>query len=157
LWGYLLDAEAGAYAITGSDADLTYLAGYLLDADSGSYAVAGDDADLLLGYLIEAEPGSYEVTGTDAGLIYSADVVPAPVGVGRPKKKKGKDPARKRWEEKEAARLEALDPVFPPIAEIVEAKPKRKPRVIRLVPPEPEFDQIEADNELLRLLAEMMF
>ena len=71
LTDYILTADSGSYAITGTLADL--LKGYLIAAASGSYSISGSDADLIYssGYNLTAEAGSYLISGTAAALKYA--------------------------------------------------------------------------------------
>lgn len=73
-WEYLVssDLDAGAYTVTGADADLTYTPttpAFNLDADSGIYVVTGSDLTGIGKYVIDADPDTYSTTGYDAGLI----------------------------------------------------------------------------------------
>jgi len=61
-----LDAEAGSFALTGTDADLQR--GWLVGADAGSYAITGADATLQRTWTVTAEAGAFTLNGTDAGL-----------------------------------------------------------------------------------------
>jgi hypothetical protein len=63
---WIIGAEAGSVAVTGSDAGL--LKGYAVEALSGAYAITGISALLLAGYAIEAEAGAVDLSGEDAGL-----------------------------------------------------------------------------------------
>jgi hypothetical protein len=64
---YPLDAQDGAYSVTGSNATLA--ASRLFNAETGSYSVTGANATLAVGKLINAESGSYSVSGVNANLI----------------------------------------------------------------------------------------
>ena len=59
-----ITADAGSYAVTGTDATLRY--GYKVVPDSGSYAVTGTDAATLHKWKFAAAADSYAVGGTDS-------------------------------------------------------------------------------------------
>jgi hypothetical protein len=61
-----LDAEAGAYSLTGQDATLNLVRA--LPSDAGSYSVVGQDATLASFKYLSADAGSYSVVGQDATL-----------------------------------------------------------------------------------------
>ena len=65
-FGRVVAADAGAYVVTGTAADLK--AGYRLSADGGVYSIAGTDADLRKTNLLAADGGVYTIAGTDATL-----------------------------------------------------------------------------------------
>ena len=65
-----LDAQPGAYSLTGAPAGL--VAAYLFPADPGSYSVTGVTAGLVAGYVVEAVPGVYLLTGTAAEFAFLA-------------------------------------------------------------------------------------
>jgi hypothetical protein len=67
-----IDADAGSYSVTGTNA--TFDRTYVLDADTGSYTVSGTDAALSKGLTVGADAGSYAVSGTDAGLEHDKQV-----------------------------------------------------------------------------------
>jgi hypothetical protein len=98
--GYTLTVDAGSYAVTGSNATLTYTTAgitgtgdltapaaegegegtvgstaYSLTCDAGSYAVTGSNATLTFGHVVSAVAGSYAVTGSDASLRVSHVVI----------------------------------------------------------------------------------
>lgn len=64
--GYTLDADAGAYTLTGQAAGL--LAARVLTLDAGEYALTGQAAGLLAARLLAADAGEYALTGQDPGL-----------------------------------------------------------------------------------------
>ena len=64
---YTLSADAGAYTLSGTTADV--LLNRLLSAETGTYALTGQEANLLLGYLLNAESGSYTLNGQTANLL----------------------------------------------------------------------------------------
>lgn len=70
-----IDAEGGAYVITGTAANLEHQAE--IQAASGSYAVTGTDANLEHQSEIQAASGSYTVSGTDANLEHHSEVAAA--------------------------------------------------------------------------------
>jgi len=72
LYDRLIDATAGSYAITGTDASL--YTGKTLAAASGAYSVNGTDVSLEYGFLVDAAGGSYAVTGTDVSLLYGHSI-----------------------------------------------------------------------------------
>lgn len=61
-------AYPGAYAITGTDADLSLGEDLILTAEAGALSLSGQDASLLLSRVLAAGAGSYALTGQDAGL-----------------------------------------------------------------------------------------
>jgi hypothetical protein len=91
---YSLSCASGSYAVTGSDATLSYSGAggitgtgdliapgatgdgtgtvgsgaYSLTCDAGSYATTGSNATLTVGHVVSTEAGSYAVTGSDATL-----------------------------------------------------------------------------------------
>lgn len=64
---YTLDAQPGAYAVTGTAA--TVPAGRVVTASPASFTVTGGTASPLLGRAVLADPGSYTVTAQDAAAI----------------------------------------------------------------------------------------
>jgi hypothetical protein len=66
----LVAAEAGAVALSGQDAGL--LRGLSLSAESAAMAVAGQEAALVRTFLLAAEAGSMALTGADADLNYNS-------------------------------------------------------------------------------------
>ena len=64
--GLTLAAGAGAYSISGTDANLEY--NRLLTADAGTYTINGTDAVLERGKILNADSGAYSISGTDASL-----------------------------------------------------------------------------------------
>jgi hypothetical protein len=64
---FTLTAEAGAFAITGFDANLEQ--GHLVTAEAGAVAITGFDANLEQGYAVTAEAGAVAITGFDATFI----------------------------------------------------------------------------------------
>jgi len=60
---YTMNAEPGAYAITGADA--INQRALVVNAAAGSYAITGADAALSKSYNLNAEPGSYTISGAD--------------------------------------------------------------------------------------------
>jgi hypothetical protein len=75
---YTLTAEAGTYAITGSDA----LRDMEMNGDAGSYALTGFDAGLRFNRRLTAEFGVYTLTGRDATLDYSGETAAPDTGTG---------------------------------------------------------------------------
>lgn len=71
---YSIDADAGSYTLTGSDAALT--ATRKIAANAGSYTLTGFDATLTTtsAYELVAESGSYTITGFAATFQYSGAV-----------------------------------------------------------------------------------
>lgn len=63
---FTLTADAGAFALSGTDASLEY--GPRVAADAGSFALAGTDASLEVGREVAAESGTFTLTGQDASL-----------------------------------------------------------------------------------------
>lgn len=63
---FTLTADAGSYAVTGTDATLKV--GRKVAANTDAYAVTGTDATLKVGYKVAANTDAYTVTGTDATL-----------------------------------------------------------------------------------------
>lgn len=59
-----VNGEAGAFTLTGSDADFTI--GYQLHCDAGSFSVSGISADLNRNYIFEADAGAFTLTGANA-------------------------------------------------------------------------------------------
>lgn len=79
-----IDAEPGAYALTGSDADLISTT-TTLAAEAGAYALTGSDATLKEPVKLAADSGLYRITGADADL-YEPDALvfeSFPMGVQR--------------------------------------------------------------------------
>jgi len=65
--GEVLVAESGAFALTGTNANL--LVGHVIDADSASFTLTGTVATLLVGSVIDADSGTFTLTGTNANLV----------------------------------------------------------------------------------------
>ena len=65
---YSLDADAGAFALTGQDAGL--LAARRFAAGAGSYAATFEDADLRATRRLAAQAGAFAATFPDSALIY---------------------------------------------------------------------------------------
>lgn len=63
---YTLDADAGAYTLTGQAAGL--LASRVLALDTGEYALTGQAAGLLAARALAADAGEYALTGHDQAL-----------------------------------------------------------------------------------------
>jgi len=61
-------ASAGAYALTGSD--ITLNIGKVFSAGSGSYALTGTDAFILRDSIMSVGSGTYTLTGSDIDLIH---------------------------------------------------------------------------------------
>lgn len=68
---YTLDAELGAFAISGSDAEL--IVSRLLSAESGAFGISGQDAVISVSRLLNAEAGAFLITGSPASLVYGTD------------------------------------------------------------------------------------
>jgi hypothetical protein len=79
-FGRVLAAAAGAYALVGNTADLTYTPAVadVLTADSGAYVVAGQPAELRFDRRMLGTAGGYVVAGSDAGLLLNRRVVADP-------------------------------------------------------------------------------
>lgn len=73
---YTVSAEAGAYTISGTTVNLSYVAE--VAADGGAYTITGTAVNLDADFLLGAAAGSYAITGTDANL--EAAVVLAAAG-----------------------------------------------------------------------------
>jgi hypothetical protein len=65
----VLDAEPGAFVLSGDDAGL--IASLVLDAEAGAFALVGADAGLSAGGLLLADAGTFVLSGQDADLIAS--------------------------------------------------------------------------------------
>lgn len=65
---YVLTADSGTFAMTGTSANLEW--NRLVAAASGSFSMAGTDANLEHAHLVAAGSGSFVMTGQDATLIY---------------------------------------------------------------------------------------
>lgn len=66
---YTLTADAGSFAVTGTDASLEF--GRRVSADSGAFAITGTDAGLVYTMVVNGTPGEFNITGTDATLLYN--------------------------------------------------------------------------------------
>lgn len=64
-------ADAGLYAITGTDSTLAK--GSKIDATTGAYAITGTDVTLTKGFGLTAESGTYIITGEANNLLYLPD------------------------------------------------------------------------------------
>lgn len=81
--GRKVAADPGAYAITGQAANLVKSGGaFTLAADPGSYALTGLAAGLRAARLVSAVPGAYGVTGQAAGLRAARQLIAANGGYG---------------------------------------------------------------------------
>ena len=67
----VLSADSVSFAITGQDADLSYIRGYNINAESGSFNISGNTAGIILNRVLGAESGSLNITGQDADLSYT--------------------------------------------------------------------------------------
>ena len=63
---FVIDAEAGAYAKTGTDAAL--VRELQIAAEAGGYNQTGAEAALLLDAVVDADAGAYTILGSDVGL-----------------------------------------------------------------------------------------
>jgi hypothetical protein len=70
---YVLAADAGSFALTGTAATLKH--GYAVAAGAGSYALSGTAASPLHQWKVAAGVGSYVLTGTAASLLHQWKVV----------------------------------------------------------------------------------
>jgi hypothetical protein len=77
LFSFAITADAGSYAVTGTNAALKF--GRKVTADAGSSSVTGTPATLKVGRRVSAAAGSYAATGTDATLTY-VSITTHPVG-----------------------------------------------------------------------------
>ncbi len=73
---YSINAEPGAYALSGSAAGL--LATRTLPALPGTYALTGSPATLQRGFQMNAAPGSYTLSGSPAGLLAARTLTALP-------------------------------------------------------------------------------
>jgi hypothetical protein len=71
LRGLMLQATAGAFTLTGADAELTYdgATHYTLVADAGALVLTGAAAALVAARALAAMAGSYSVSGASAGVL----------------------------------------------------------------------------------------
>jgi hypothetical protein len=65
----VLDAEPGAFALSGDDAGL--IASLVLDAEAATFALVGEDATLNAGDALAADAGAFVLSGQDTDLIAS--------------------------------------------------------------------------------------
>jgi hypothetical protein len=61
-----LDAEVGAFTLSGSNATLSR--GYAINAGPDSYAITGNDVTFRRTYAMTAEPGAFAITGAAAAM-----------------------------------------------------------------------------------------
>jgi len=75
--GIVMDAEAGAFVLSGQAAALK--AGRKVAAGAGSFSLTGQAAALLHGYRLAAEAGAFALAGQSAALL-TARILPAEAG-----------------------------------------------------------------------------
>jgi hypothetical protein len=64
-----LTCDAGAYAVTGSDATLNKIGALSFTGDPGAYDVTGSAATLQRHYILTADAGAYALTGADIAVL----------------------------------------------------------------------------------------